>query len=39
MSKAFTSRSLASIRFAIVFRRSANRPVLVFPQMCVKPRK
>src|SRR6266571_1247038 len=38
MSKAFTSRSLAAIRFAIVLRRSANRPVLVFPHMCVKPR-
>src|SRR6267154_2130143 len=38
MSKAFTSRSLAAIRFAIVLRRSANRPARVFPHMCVKPR-
>ena len=39
MSKAFTSRSLAAIRLAIVLRRSAKRPVRVFPHMCVKPRK
>ena len=29
---------MAAILFAIVLRRSANRPALVFPQMCVKPR-
>jgi hypothetical protein len=38
MIKAFTSRSLAAIRLAIVFRRSANRPARVFAHMCVKPR-
>ena len=31
MSKAFTSRSLAAILFAIVLRRSANRPVPRLP--------
>ncbi|HUK68673.1 MAG TPA: hypothetical protein VLW50_07975 [Streptosporangiaceae bacterium] len=38
MSKVFTSRSLAAILFAIVLRRSANRPARVFPHMCVQPR-
>src|SRR5665811_1575846 len=38
MIKAFTSRSLAAIRLAIVFRHSANRPARVFAHMCVKPR-
>ncbi|MHB1598746.1 MAG: hypothetical protein ACYCXY_07620 [Acidimicrobiales bacterium] len=27
---------MAAIRFVIVFRRNANRPALVSPQMCVK---
>ena len=39
MSSALTSFSLARIRFFIVIRLSAKRPLLVFPQMCVKPKK
>ena len=38
-SWSLTCRSFARIRFAIVIRRTQNRPVLVFPHMCVKPRK
>ena len=34
-----TSASFARIRFEMVMRLSQNRPPLVFPQMCVKPRK
>ena len=33
------SRSLACIRLRIVMRRNQNRPPLVNPQKCVKPRK
>ena len=39
MSSFLTSCSLARIRLEIVTRRSPNRPSLVFPQMCVNPRK
>src|SRR4051794_37103791 len=31
--------SFARIRFEIVMRRSAKRPLLVFPQICVKPKQ
>ena len=34
-----TSRSFARNRFEIVNRRNPNRPSLVFPQICVNPRK
>ncbi len=33
-----TSASFARIRFEMVLRLSQNRPYLVFPQKCVKPR-
>ena len=39
MSSFLTSCSLDRIRLEIVTRRSPNRPSLVFPQMCVNPRK
>jgi hypothetical protein len=39
LSWSLTSRSFARIRFEIVMRRSQNRPDLVFPHRCVKPRK
>ena len=39
ISSVFTSPSFARNRFEIVKRRSPKRPLLVFPQICVKPRK
>src|SRR5450759_3152657 len=38
MIKAFTSRSLAAIRLAIVFRRSATRPARGFTHRCAQTR-
>jgi hypothetical protein len=39
LSWSLTILSFARIRFAIVIRLIQNRPLLDFPQMCVKPRK
>ena len=38
-ARSFTCFSFARIRFLMVMRRSQKRPSLVFPQMCVKPKK
>ena len=39
LSSAFTSLSFACNRLRIVCRSTVKRPLLVFPLMCVKPRK